>query len=242
MVPYTKRRFPAKKRKVKRVLKKSTVSRLARDIAVLKKKTATVTSRDQYWTYEGIDVASPYVVKNLCNYSSWSKLWPSTGTDIATVRNEMYHRYIMLDNNVTLDNANNEEGEIQFTYMIISRKDAAGSATDTGNSLSLTDGVDYALAQGKAYMNLKKWKVHFVKRFTLTGGDGSDLQPGASLRRFSCRIKVGAKIVNPDGSWTSLSNSPDPSDTYYAVLFNDNSSADLENPRWTAGVYHSVDQ
>lgn len=220
---------------------KTTLRSLQKQVKTLQKKTKTITERDQYAIVEGIDVVGNYVARNLCNYSGWDKVWTSTGTAVDNVRSSMYHRRILIDNNVTLDNINNEEGEIRFTYFIVSRRDTASTATDTVNSLSLTDAVDYAFVNGMAMMNLKKWKVHYVKRFTLTGGDGADMQADQCKIRFQCYIKPNVRVTNPDGNWKALTNSPDPSDTFYALLFSDNSSVDLENPRWTMSVLHSID-
>lgn len=221
--------------------KTTTLATLQKQVRLLQKKTKLVTQDVSYRVNEAIDVVSPYVVRNLTNYSSWAELFPS---GLSTVeKNEAYIKHIHIDNLITLDNVNNEEGTINFTYMVISRKDEAGTATDTVNSLSLTNNIDYSLVAGKSYMNLRKWKVHYVKRFTLTQMDAdSSTQVDASQcqRRFAHKIKIGKKVVNPDGFWKSLENSPDPSDTYYAILFNDNSAADLESPRWDFNSIASV--
>lgn len=217
---------------------------LKRQVNQLQKKTAIVMEKDVYQIAEAIDCGQPYVLRNLCNYSDWQRMWPSTSSAASAIRSKMYHRYISLDNLVTLDNTNNEEGTVNFTYMIVSRKDAAGSATDSTNALTLTSGVDYIVgggdAAGIAYMNLKKWKVHYVKRFTLTGGDLTDLQADQMQKRFKAYIKVKATVENPDGSWNTLTNSPDPSDTYYAILFNNNGTGDLESPRWSFNAIHGI--
>lgn len=243
MAGFSRKRMAIKKRPMKRTYKKKTltVSTLARQVRALQKKTAQVTERDTYQLNEAIDVGSTYVVRNLCNYDAWNKLWPSTTGSISDVRSSMYHRYFTLDNIISLDNTNNEEGEVNFTYFIVSRKDESGSASDTTNNLGLGSSVDYTGTAGLVYMNPKKWKIHYVKRFTLTGGDGADMQADRAMIRFRSYIKVGKKVTNPDGSWKALTNSPDPSDTYYAILFNDNSTADLENPRWKFNAIHVID-
>lgn len=241
---YGKRKLGAKGGVKKRMSRKrtgTTIKSLAKAVRTLQAKTATVTERIQYGDEENIDCAQPYVIANLCNYNTWFKLWPSTGTDIAQSRNSMYHRYFSIDNNITLDNIQDEEGEVMFTYFIVSRRDTAGTATDNTNNLTLSQNVDYAQHSGKSFMNLKKWKVHYVKRFTLSGGDGAELQSDHAFKRFKATIKVNAKVTNPDGQWQALSNSPDPSDTYYAVVFNDNVTLDGEAPKWSYFCIHSVD-
>lgn len=229
-------------RKMRSTKPKNSLAALAKQVRTLQKKTALVTENDTFYVPDELDVVSPYVCANLCNYSNWTKMWPSAGSAIQSTRSQMFHKSFAIDNLVTLDNINNEEGTIGFTYFIISRRDEAGTATDLVNSLTLTNNVDYRSLNGMAFMNLKKFKVHYCKRFTLTQMDiaGDGQESSNAQRRFTAKIKVGKKVRAPDGHWSSLTNSPDPSDTYYAVLFNDNSTADLENPRWTFNCLHQI--
>lgn len=220
----------------------TSLATLKKDIAVLKKKTQLVMTREQFRTSDETDVINPYAALILTNYSSWARLWPSTSTVPGTVKADMFHRYTIIDNHITLDNINNEEGEVVFTYFVFSTKDAGGVLPTSVGVPSLTNNVDYSLVQGQAYLNLNKFKILYMKRFTLTGGDGTDMQADRSSIRFSAKIKVMSKVTSVDGSWNNLAESPDPSDNIYHVLFNDNSSADLENPRWRWSALHSVDQ
>lgn len=220
----------------------TTLATLKKDIAVLKKKTALVMTREQFRTSDETDVIAPYASLILTNYSSWARLWPSTSTVPATVKPDMFHRYTIIDNHVTHDAINNEEQEVVYTYFIFKCRDAGGVLPTSLGVPSLTNNVDYSLVQGQAYLNLNKYKILYMKRFTLTGGDGADMQADRSSIRFSAKIKVMNKVSNTDGSWNQLTESPDPSDNIYHVLFNDNSSTDLENPRWRWSALHSVDQ
>lgn len=246
MSPAT-RRFRPRRRKVygrrPRVRPAAaTVDSLAREVRLLKKKTRLVTQREQYRSSDATDVIAPYAALHLTDYTAWARLWPTTTQVPATVKSQMFHRYTIIDNLITLDNINNEEGLINFTYFVFSTRDAAGTLPTSLGVPSLTNNVDYSLVQGQAYLNLSKYKIHYMKRFTLTGGDGADMQADRSQIRFTARIKPMCKVVAVDQSWNALSGSPDPSDNLYHVLFNDNSSTDLENPRWQWTALHSVDQ
>lgn len=221
---------------------KKAIMSLSKQVKSLKKQISPSMENETYWNSHVTDVAEPYVAYNLCNYSSWTRAWPTTLAGVDRSRGQMYHKFFSLDNLVTLDNINNEEGTINFTYFVMSRRDEASTATDTGATLSLSAGVDYVQGPGNGmvYLNLRKWKVHYCKRFTLTQMDIDGADASSCQKRFYTKIRVGKMIKAPDSSWKSLDNSPDPSDTYYAVLFNDNSTVDLENPLWKMTVVHSV--
>lgn len=215
---------------------------LARQVKSLQKKTKVITENDTYYVSTATDVAAPFAAWNLSNYTTWVKAWATATNTAGNLRSAMYHKSFYIDNLVTLDNINNEEGTVNFTYMIISRRDVAGTATDTYASLSLTANDDYLTGStnGFVYMNLKKWKVHAVRRFTLTQMDIDGADSSVCQKRFNIKVKVGKKIEAGDANWKTLENSPDPSDTYYAVLFNDNLSTDLESPRWSFTCMHNV--
>lgn len=233
----------------KRVLRKrpaTTVTALARQVKQLQKRTKLVT---QDMTYRVADtyiteVVNPYIMRNLSNFSTWSTLFPSQGID--TGKNEMYWKTIHLDNLVTLDTGGTylEKSTINFTYMVISRKDEAGTSTLVGssNTTELVNNVDYVSYGGKAFMNMRKFNVHYVKRFTLTSMDTDIIQVDQGQIRFSHKIRVGKKVVAGDGAWQDMTNSPDPSDTYYAVLFNDNIITDNQYPGWQMHALMNVNQ
>lgn len=211
-----------------------TVASLARQVKALKRESQIALEFQQYANGGATDLTTDPAVINLNNFTSWTHLWPTVNTATHNTRSKMYWLGFKFDFNVTLDNINNEEGEIQFTAFIVSTKDAAGSTLIT---TPLTNNVDYTMTGGMAMMNPKKFKVHWQRRFTLTGGDGPDMQADRCLYRSGGYIKVRKMIEATDDDWRGLSNSPDPSDNYYFIVLSNNDSADLENPRLT---YHFV--
>lgn len=221
--------------------KKPGLRGVRKEIALLKKRMEVATEKTQYQVTESIDVTSPFTARNLCNYNSWVQMFPTTahGTD----KHEMYHRYLIIDNHISLENplGPDERSNTNFTYFIISRKKAFATATDTGNTLAMTNAIDYANNAGLTYMNLHRWNVHYVKRFSLTQAENTAGDSSVIMKRFQARVKVNRKVVNTDGPWSVLQNSGDSTDTFYAVLFNDNSTLDLESPRWTFQCLHSVE-
>lgn len=240
MVFYRRKRFPAKGGKRRSYRKKSsvTMSALARQVKALK-KTVTQVALDptQYASGGATDLTTDPAVVHLTNYSSWTTLWPSVNTSPHTIKSKMIHKGFKFDMNVTLDNINNEEGEIQFTAFIVSTKDAAGSTVIT---TPLVNNSDYTMTGGMAFLNPKKYKIHWVRRFTLSGGDGADMQTGTIFKRLYGYIRANKKVEAFDDNWRDLTSSPDPSDNYYLIVLHNNDSADLENPRFSYHTVHTV--
>lgn len=208
MVPY--RRKYTKKAKTTKRKSVSTISTLSKQVRALQKKTALVTEKIQYRVAASdVTVSSPFVARNLSNYSTWSALFPSTLA--GNERSSMVHRYLKIDNLVTHDGLNNEEETINYTYMIISRRDTSGTAVDISGNLVLVENTDYSSQSGIAYLNLKKWRVRYSKRFTLTqmNIDSALGQDSAhAFKRFQATVKLGFKVTNPDGFWLTMTNSP----------------------------------
>lgn len=221
--------------------KTTSVAKLARDIRQLKAKQKVSIVQAAYGQQSGTDMGDPYNGTILSNFVNWDTLWPSTVTSAHQTRNIMKWKTTVCDINITLDNINNEEGEIQFTAFLISPKDARGQVALSGTVPTLVADQDYYTYAGKTYLNLNAWRIHSMKRFTLTGGDGADMQADNITKRF--RLKAyhkGKKVENVDGSWKSLSRPGDPSNDLFLVVFNNNSVADLENPRMDWNVLHTV--
>lgn len=219
----------------------ASLASLARDVRALKAKQKVSVIKAAYGQQSGTDMGDPYTGTILSNYVNWDTLWPSTVTSIHQVRPKMKWMSTICDINITLDNINNEEGEIQFTAFLISPKNARGQVALSGTVPTLVADQDYYTYAGKTYLNLNSWKIHAMRTFTLTGGDGADMQADKCFKRFKLKAYHKGRIVeNPDGSWKSLSRPGEPSDDLFLVVFNNNSVADLENPRMDYNVLHTV--
>lgn len=221
--------------------KTTSVAKLARDIRMLKSKAKVSVIQAAYGQQSGTDMGDPYNGTILSNFVNWDTLWPSTVTSTHQTRPRMKWLSTICDVNITLDNINNEEGEIQFTAFLISPKNARGQVALSGTVPTLVADQDYYSYAGKTYLNLNAFKIHAMKRFTLTGGDGADLQTGSIFKRFRLKAYHKGRVVeNTDGSWKSLSRPGEPSDDLFLVVFNNNSVGDLENPRMDWNVLHNV--
>lgn len=233
----------ARKRTTRKTYNKSnTVAKLARDVRMLKAKQKVTLVKAAYGQQSGTDMGDPYNGTILSNYVNWDTLWPSTVTSVHQVRPIMRWKSTICDVNITLDNINNEEGQIQFSAFLLSPKDARGQVALSGTVPTLVADQDYYTYAGKTFINLNAFTIHDMKRFTLTGGDGADMQADNITKRFRLKaIHKGKKVENVDGSWKSLARPGDPSDDLFLVVFNDNSIADLENPRMEWNVLHNVE-
>lgn len=235
-----KRRFP-----LKRTKKSTAFARLKKDVRMLKRKTKVAVQEAEYKDNilgSGADVVSPYIGYCLTQYSNWSHMWPSTTSALVSSKSKMTLKKMLLNSLVTLDNVNNEEGEIKFTYVVLQGKDTFTPVLDAFGAPVLTGGQHYTIQDGFAYINKNYFKILQYKTFVLTGGDGADLQADRSSIVLRTRLYPKFTVENPDGSWNTLITSPDPSDNIYVVLFNNNSAADTESPRWTGTMIATLDQ
>lgn len=244
---YRRRRFnrrtPGKRFLVSK--KTTTMAKVVRDLRMLKRKTKHAVVEQTYRdTILGgaADVASPYIAYCLTRYSNWELLFPSVPTTLTNSRSTCYVKRMTINALVSHDSLNNEEEQVKYTLAIVQLKDAAGQpALDAFGQPTLTVGEDYAVNDGFAFLNKRKFKILYYKSFVLTGGEGADMQADRSLRHFKISLKPKTKVENPDGSWKTLSSSPDPSDNLYMILFSNNSVADLESPRLSGNFLITVD-
>lgn len=165
-----------------------------------------------------------------------SAVWGYNAADLADV-NKAY----MNKKNVFVSvRQNNEPNLIRYTMFLVSLKDQGADSTTfdpaTGN-LTLAAGTHYTyLGLDQARVSPRFFNIHAVRHFTMgyegTAGPTADTR---SERRFRFQIVPKQRLVqNPKGNMFANSDflfPKDPSQNYFVILFNDNSSADLENNR-----------
>jgi len=190
------------------------------------------------------NLSSQYDVIKLSNYSSWSAIFGAGANDAEA--NKMIHKSFGID---MYFDANSETDNTHFTVFLVSLKDSIrGSAfnNSTGN-LSLSNNVDYYQNYGFTLLNKKSFNIHGVRRFTLgnngvgLGSSTAQTQYGTD-RRIYMKASCNKTIENVNGDWKSLDCSPDPSDNYYILIFNDNGFLDATYPRLRTNIVHTVEQ
>lgn len=178
----------------------------------------------------------------LSKFSNWNPIFGTGAND--TEANKCIHKSFGIDMRFE---ANSETDATNFTIFIVSLKDNVVGFNNTSAGLSLTSDLDYHQEDALAMVNKKSFNIHYVKRFTLgnngvgLGSSTAQTQYGTD-RRFYTRIRCNKSITNPHGDWKSLTCSPDPSDNYYLLIFNDNGILDATYPRVRCNIVHTVEQ
>jgi hypothetical protein len=242
------RKRPARKGVSKLVKAKPTaITTLAKAVKSIQNKMKAKTITLNYQQVYSRGLSGDVEVFPLSKYSAWSRIF-GAGADDET-GNAMIHKGFGLDMYLSLENTINEPDTTQFTIFLVSLKDQArGFAfNNTTGALSLSAGLDYAITGGIVMLNKKSFNIHAVKRKVLTNhGQALNLSSAQtqSGTDFRCYMKArpNAKITNQGGNWAGLDCSPDPSQNYYLLIFNDNSVLDLQNPAVRINVVHTIEQ
>lgn len=189
-------------------------------------------------------VISDVSIFHLSNFSGWARIFGTAADD--DTENKMIHKSCGMDMYLTLENTVNEPDTVEFTCFLVSLKDNIGQNFNPATGgLSLVNNFHYAKSGGLVMLNKKVFNVHKAKRMVLTNHGSSLSNPSAQTqygtdRRWYWKQRVGKTILNPYGNWKDLVAAPDPSKNYYILIFNDNSSLDLQNPNFQLKVVHTV--
>jgi len=248
---YPRKRFGQKKRygakRVSTIAKGKTTSiqTLAKAVRSLQKENKTQAEYLNYTqqTFEQ-NVAAPLYSVNLSDFSGMISTFGTSAND--NVANKIIHKSVGMDCRVTLENAiNNEESTIGFTAFLVSLNDNVGNVyNNLTGGLTLTLGATHEIVQGMVLLNKKMFKIHKTKRFTLTNYNQALISPAAQTQygtdyRWYWRLPINKMIENPRGDWKQLGCALDPSKQYYLMIFNDNSTSDLESPAFTYVAVHT---
>jgi len=190
-------------------------------------------------------VASPSYIVNLCDYSGMISTFGTGAND--NEDNKIIHKSVGMDLRVSLENTvNNEESTTGFTAFLVSLKDNCGNVfNNLTGGLTLTLGATHELIQGMALLNKKIFNIHKQKRFTLTNYNQALISPAGQSQygtdhRWYWKLPINKTIENPRGDWKQLGCALDPSKQYYLIIFNDNSTADLESPAFSYVAVHTM--
>lgn len=245
---YRKRRGAPRRKYVRRPMKKqsSVVSQLVRKVNGLIKDKLRKDDTVNLAQYNNNSITSQGYGVLLSNFAGMQKVFGTDGDD--TEDNKIIHSSVGMDIEITLENTlNNEESTTRFTTFLVSLKDNIGSAFNpSSGALSLTPDIHYyQQAGGQCLLNKKCFNIHKIKRFTLTNYDTALTASAAqsqygTVQRWYWKLPIGKVIQNPTGSWDQLGTGLDPSKTYYILVFNDNSTLDLENPVFRMSAIHTM--
>lgn len=261
--------YPRKKQFRKRYVKKSSLSTLARGgrkTAIQKLATAVKTIQrkirkqtdvinfQQVTNASTISAGSPIQLA-LSNYQSYNPIF-GAGPDDYT-GNKMIHKAFGMSCRVSLESEVDETSTIAFTAFLVRLKDSMAPFVNFNDStLSLTDGEHYVTLSGSlapnaspsigdVMLNKKYFQIIKYKRFTLSnygkalGESAAQTQYGTDMEWY-WKVKPNLAIQNPNGDWAKMACPKDCGNAYYYLLFNNNSSLDLEAPFMATNVVHTV--
>lgn len=217
---------------------------LAKAVRTLQRQMRTSTSYLNYSQVVNTGITADYLTIKLSNYANWTRVFGTDAND--DTGNRMKHNSIGIDAYISLENTVNEPDTTGFTCFLVSLKDEIGGYLDqaTGN-LALSPNIHYTIQGGLVMLNKNVFNIHRIKRFVLTNHGQSLSNPSAqsqygSDRRFYWKIKPNKMIKCAYADWKAVQCSQDPSDNYYVLIFNDNSSVDLQNPLCRMNIVHTV--
>lgn len=181
---------------------------------------------------------------NMCNYAQLTTSSTSSGPIFGTSTNDitdpkiLYHSTTMRIR-VSLESpTNNEETTTRFSCFLVSLNDRVPQSrfNNSTGTLSMTNGQDFNIIQGVAYLNKKIFKIHKTKFFTLSNyNQNLNIAAGQTQygtdREWTWSIAPKMTVEHPAGDWSALSSSLDPSKQYYVLVFSDNETGDLESPQ-----------
>lgn len=217
------------------------VVRLARQV----KQLSRYVKRDQQYlnygqTWNATNLSLPFAAFHLSSPSNWTAIFGSAAND--GQQNATIWKSTGLDLYFSIGN---ETALTTFTVFLVHAKDEAANLISSTGTLSMSSGDAYYAIGSQTMINKKYFKILKVKRFQLGNNGQSAATSTAQMqfgieRRMYMKFRANKKITNPGGDWKDLTRSLDPSGNYYLLVFNDNSSADLEYPTLSMTSVHTV--
>lgn len=162
------------------------------------------------------------------------------GTEAEVViGNKYFHKRSSLRWEIHMDNLNNEEETCNFTVAVVKFKRDADTTIAANLHLgALQKHTD--VFQGQAYFDRRYISVLYYKHFTLTMGGTSPGTSGQMLKRGHFKLPVN-KMIRRNVIASSDSAQPvDFQDRVYFVVYTDNTSGDLENPRINYSIVNCI--
>jgi len=257
---YVRRRRGFKKRNTSSVKavarRRPTASNQKSQIMSLSKKVNKLNFQMRERTYKVMhkaslleqNMASPSYVYNLTNIPGWTSVFGETDN------NQEAGKY--KSQKMSIDfalRAGTETESVVWTMFIatpINQKVAEEADGGSGTLSVLTDGTDYTMIEGKALLNLKRWRVHYTTRGQTTPiiTEAFGTIPGTTVnyvnevkptRRYITLRNPTISVHNRTGTWEQVT--PDEmnhNNRYHVFLFNNNASTIEGSPKWSMTVLH----
>lgn len=226
--------------------KSSQIRTLAKAVSNIQRSMRVKCEYLNYRQYGSPGVSGDYYALNLCDYLNMDRIFGTAADD--DTDNRVIHKSIGMDMYLTLENTVNEPDSTQFTIFLVTLKDIIGSAFDSSTgALTLTAGIHYVITGGQVLLNKKLFRIHKIKRTVLTNHGTSLANPSAQTQggsdwRGYWKFSPNTMITNAisTSNWKGLRSGIDPSKTHYLLVFNNNSTVDLQNPVFQFNVVHTM--
>lgn len=229
-------------KKVKITKKDTPVIKLQKQVNSITNKMKQTYSRNfAYGSFSNTAVVGPYVAVNLLNFGSIVGCFGTTTNDFNTC-NSLIMKKIEID--ILLQNGSEIDNMYCQFFIVKLKKDSGLYNKTTGILNSLVVPTNYVInalgGQSQAYVSPNDFTVVYSKKVILgnngiagnaTSGTGQSSSGAVNTFRTRKSITMNKLYKNPDGNVRDLACSQDPTGQYYAILFNENSSIDLENPQ-----------
>lgn len=217
----------------KRMSRKSNALTIAKKALKLAIQTTKSTVETKYLSYSetsdlvnnAVTAWGSAIAREVTSLASTTPLFnsdPVTG-------NKTYYKGIKGTWEIHMDNTNNEEETVNFTVAVVSARQDADLIVAGGNVSSHVSTI-----QGQAYFDPRYFRLHYYKHFTRTMGGTSPGTAGEMTRTGKFYVPINKMIrLTSEGTTGAQTNSSPVSfnDRMWFVVFTDNTSADLENPR-----------
>lgn len=233
----------ARKRSTKRTYRRRSVRKSMRSkgsaLGVAKKalklasQVANATTEIKYLSYSSTsDVAgtggflNSAIARELTDTQGTTALFMADGL----TGNKAFLKYLKGTWEIHMDSpVNNEEESCNFSVAVVKFKQDADLISVSGTASN-----HVSVIQGQTYFDPRMIKVLYYKHFTLTMGGTSPGTSGQMLKKGQFYIPVNKMIrLTQEGvaGQQTLSSTMSLQDRYYFLVYTDNTSADLENPR-----------
>lgn len=178
----------------------------------------------------GQGLSANAMVYNLTLISAATKVFATQPTDV--IPRTVKHVKMNLD--VLVETGTENDG-VTITAYIVSLKNNTNDEFFDGTTGGITSPVDttYTTVEGQAYVNPEFYNIHKrVKLYFAPHAVGATAHEGLH-KRFTWNHRPNKLIKNVTGRFEQLVCPNLPSQNYYLIMFNNNSSADLEYPTVT---------
>lgn len=249
MAYYGKRRYKRKMaQRKKRVYRKGKTTLRALNAKVnkaLKMSKQGLVRHHLYQNITDIDpVVAPYNYYNLTQWNNMSSVFGTALVDWAQSNKVFLNKMTI---HYKLEQAT-ESDNISTHFFLVSLKDAANTTSrfnaSTG-ALSLNSGTDYAMLNGRCFLNPRVFNIIRHKRVYFTNGGQALSTSGAGDKNLV--VHDGKWVISPKHYVSNGSSnvrdmvcSQDPNKCFYLLAFTDNVLSDLTANQLSINVHYSI--